>query len=60
MKIYLDTSALMHSTTKLEKLMQDGNTLVVCAIVLEELDNHKDGKDSEKAFKARNAIRFLK
>ena len=60
MKIYLDTSALMHSTTRLEKLIQDENTLVVCAIVLEELDNHKDGKDSEKAFKARNAIRFLK
>lgn len=60
MRIYLDTSVLMHSTTNLEKLIQEGNELVVCAIVLEELDNHKDGKDGEKSFKARNAIKFLK
>ena len=59
MKIYLDTSALMHSTTNLEKLLKEGNTFVICAIVLEELDKHKDGKDSEKSFKARNAIRFI-
>lgn len=59
MRIYLDTSALMHSTTVLEDLIKD-NTFVVCAIVLEELDNHKDGKDSDKSFKARNAIRFLR
>lgn len=59
MRIYLDTSALMHSTTNLEKLLKEGNTFVICAIVLEELDKHKDGKDSEKSFKARNAIRFI-
>ena len=59
MRIYLDTSALMHSTTDLEKLLKEGNTFVICAIVLEELDKHKDGKDSEKSFKARNAIRFI-
>jgi len=58
--IYLDTSVLMHSTTRLEKLMEEGNKLVVCTLVLEELDNHKDGKDGEKAFKARTAIKFLK
>jgi len=50
----------MHSTTRLEKLMEEGNKLVVCTLVLEELDNHKDGKDGEKAFKARTAIKFLK
>ncbi len=60
MNIYLDTSVLMHSTTRLEKLMEEGNKLVVCTLVLEELDNHKDGKDGEKAFKARTAIKFLK
>lgn len=59
MRIYLDTSVLMHSTTNLEKLLKEGNTFVICAIVLEELDKHKDGKDSEKSFKARNAIRFI-
>jgi PhoH-like ATPase len=58
--IYLDTSVLMHSTTRLEKLIGEGNKLVVCTLVLEELDNHKDGKDGEKAFKARTAIKFLK
>lgn len=60
MNIYLDTSVLMHSTTRLEKLIEEGNKLVVCTLVLEELDNHKDGKDGEKAFKARTAIKFLK
>lgn len=60
MNIYLDTSVLMHSTTRLEKLMEEGNKLIVCTLVLEELDNHKDGKDGEKAFKARTAIKFLK
>lgn len=60
MNIYLDTSVLMHSTTRLEKLIEEGNKLVVCILVLEELDNHKDGKDGEKAFKARTAIKFLK
>lgn len=59
MNIYLDTSALMHSITKLEKLVQEDNKLIVCAIVLEELDSHKDSKDSDKSFKARNAIKFL-
>lgn len=59
MNIYLDTSVLMHSTTRLEKLIEEGNKLVVCTLVLEELDNHKDGKDGEKAFKARTAIKFL-
>ncbi len=60
MNIYLDTSVLMHSTTRLEKLIEEGNKLVVYTLVLEELDNHKDGKDGEKAFKARTAIKFLK
>lgn len=57
--IFLDTSALMNSLDVLKKLILDNNKLVVCSIVLEELDSLKTNKDESKAFKSRRAIKFL-
>ncbi len=58
-KIFLDTSALMRSISTLEILIEEKNTLVICSIVLEELDNLKTNKDENKAFKSRQAIKFI-
>jgi PhoH-like ATPase len=57
---FMDTSALMHNYVELEEMLQDkNNKLVITTTVLEELDNHKDGSDKEKAFLARKAFKLL-
>ena len=47
--LFLDTSALMHAYTELEKQIEEEDViLIVCSTVLEELDRHKDGESGEK------------
>ena len=61
MKYYfLDTSALLHAYSELnESLKKEEIKLVICSTVLEELDNHKDGDNSERKYKARKALALL-
>lgn len=57
--IFLDTSALMNSLENLRQIISNEDKLVICSIVLEELDSLKTNKDENKAFKARKAIKFI-
>ena len=58
--LFMDTSALMHAYNELEVLIKEEQVkLVVCSVVLEELDNHKDGDNGECRFKARKALKLL-
>ena len=58
--LFMDTSALMHAYVELEELIEKENIkLAVCSTVLEELDNHKDGTNGERKFKARKALALL-
>ena len=58
--LFMDTSALMHAYMELEDLIKEENVkLAVCSTVLEELDNHKDGDNGERKFKARKALALL-
>lgn len=57
---FADTSALMHAYNDLEKQIEEYDiTLVVCSTVLEELDKHKDGDNSEKKFLARKSLKLI-
>ena len=58
--LFLDTSALMHAYTELEKQIdEDDVVLVICSTVLEELDKHKDGESGEKKFLARKSLKLI-
>ena len=60
MKYFCDTSVLMSAYLELEQMIQEEDLqLIVCSTVLEELDKHKDGESSERAFKARKAFKLL-
>ena len=59
-KFFVDTSALMSAYLELEQMIEEDKiNLIVCSTVLEELDKHKDGESSERAFKARRAFKLL-
>ena len=58
--LFMDTSGLMHAYNELNEMIKEEQVkLVVCSTVLEELDNHKDGDNSERKFKARKALALL-
>lgn len=58
--LHLDTSALMQNVRILRDLLeQEDTTMIVCSTVLEELDNHKDGSDGLRSYKARQGLKFL-
>ncbi len=58
--VFCDTSALMQSPEGVDKLLERENaTALVCSVVLDELDNHKDFGDGEKNYKARQAFKLL-
>ena len=58
--LFLDTSALMHAYTELEKRIDEEDViLVICSTVLEELDRHKDGDSGEKKFLARKSLKLI-
>lgn len=54
-KVVLDTSALMNGCN----IDFESCIPIISTIVLEELDNLKLSENGEKAFKARNAIRYI-
>lgn len=57
--VVVDTCALMHSLKVVQTIGKD-HRLVISATVLEELDKHKDNfKDSERCFRAREALKFI-
>ena len=55
----VDTCALMNSPTLVETFEDNKALLIVPTIVLDELDGLKTSDDSEKALKARDAIRAI-
>ena len=58
--LFLDTSALMHAYSELEKQINEEDAiLVICSTVLEELDKHKDGEGGEKKFLARKSLKLI-
>ena len=58
--IFCDTSALMQSPEGVNNLLKkEEATALVCSVVLDELDKHKDGSDSERKYKARQAIKLI-
>ena len=58
--IFCDTSALMHSPDGVDNLLKkEGATALVCSVVLDELDKHKDFGDGERNYKARQAFKLL-
>lgn len=58
--IFLDTSALMHSPEAIElELSKNDSVAMICSIVLDELDKHKDFGDGERNYKARQAFKFI-
>ena len=58
--LFMDTSGLMHAYNELNEMIKEEQIkLVVCSTVLEELDNHKDGDNSERKYKARKALALL-
>ena len=58
--IFCDTSALMQSPEGVNNLLKkEEATALVCSVVLDELDKHKDGSDTERKYKARQAIKLL-
>ena len=58
--IFCDTSALMASPEGVNNLLKkEEATALVCSVVLDELDKHKDGSDSERKYKARQAIKLI-
>ena len=58
--IFCDTSALMHSPEGVDSLLiKERATALVCSVVLDELDKHKDFGDGEKNYRARQAFKLL-
>ena len=58
--IFCDTSSLMASPEGVDNLLKRENAIaLVCSVVLDELDKHKDGSDSERKYKARQAIKLI-
>ncbi len=56
--VVLDTSALMNCNNLIEALSKDYH-VVIPIVVVEELDNLKTNRDTERAMQARNAIRQI-
>jgi len=56
--VVLDTSALMNCNNLIEALSKDYH-VVIPIVVIEELDNLKTNRDTERAMQARNAIRQI-
>lgn len=54
-----DTSALMRKPEMVDMFKKNRAMLIVPIVVMEELDKHKGGNDSEKSFAARKAIRQI-
>ena len=58
--IFLDTSALMQSPEGVDNLLKkEEATALVCSVVLDELDKHKDFGDGERNYMARQAFKLL-
>lgn len=57
-KILLDTSVLMNSIENIEFNM-DIYDYVICSVVADELDKHKESHDKYKSFKARKALKVI-
>ena len=58
--VFCDTSALMHSPDGVYNLLKrEQATALVCSVVLDELDKHKDFGDGERNYKARQAFKLL-
>lgn len=58
--IFCDTSALMQSPEGVDNLLKkEEATALVCSVVLDELDKHKDFGEGERNYKARQAIKLL-
>lgn len=57
--VVLDTSALMNYNNIIEKLSKQYN-IIIPIVVVEELDHLKTNKDTERAYKARKAIKQIK
>lgn len=59
--IFCDSSALMQSPERVDNLLKKENAkAIVCSIVLDELDKHKDFGDNERNYKARQAFKLIK
>lgn len=58
--IYLDTSSLMHSPEAVElEIMKEDTVGMVCSVVMDELDKHKDFGDGERNYQARQALKLI-
>ena len=58
--IFLDTSSLMQSPEGVDNLLEREKAIaLVCSVVLDELDKHKDFGDGERNYKARQAFKLI-
>ena len=58
--IFCDTSSLMASPEGVDNLLKRENAIaLVCSVVLDELDKHKDFGDGERNYKARQAFKLI-
>lgn len=58
--VFCDTSALMQSPEGVDNLLEKEDAIaLVCSVVLDELDKHKDFGDGERNYKARQAFKLL-
>lgn len=58
--VFLDTSALMHSPETIEQILENEEAkALVCSVVMDELDKHKDFGDGERNYKARQAFKLI-
>lgn len=58
--VFCDTSALMHSPDGVYELLKKEDAVaLVCSVVLDELDKHKDFGDGERNYRARQAFKLL-
>ena len=58
--IFLDTSSLMQSPEGVDNLLEREKAIaLVCSVVRDELDKHKDFGDGERNYKARQAFKLI-